>query len=249
MNRFTFWIRGHLAVGLTLSVAAAARTWLDTCDACTMRATHELPVAGAAFYAALLVLALVRDPGSAVAHGIFAAVAVHALLLGQMAVTGTWCVLCIAAAANALVLAALVVAHDPRNLARAAIAVPIVAAASVAILPWWGARIVAPERNALARPVSISVDDSAPDARVRVTIYEKADCPYCEELRRTVASQIAREFESRVQITYLDASELPGIRMTPTVVVSRRDGGGARMIEGLPHYDLLREAVQEAMKP
>ena len=82
---------------------------------------------------------------------------------------------------------------------------------------------------------------------VRITIFSQEDCPYCDDLRDRVMPEVEKEFGPRVQVVWRPAAELPAIRRTPTLVVAPgRNGRGARVIEGLPRIDVLREAIREA---
>jgi len=122
---------------------------------------------------------------------------------------GEACALCWATAACSLAMAVL--------LARSH-------GAALAVAPWTAA-------------VALSLAP-APAPGADVTVYERPDCPYCEELRASVMPEATRGLDVRVY--WRPAT--PAVRATPTIVVGRR------IFEGVPPADLLRRAIQEAIK-
>src|SRR5262249_15717442 len=85
----------------------------------------------------------------------------------------------------------------------------------------------------------------APD-RISVQVFTQPDCPFCDEVRRSVMPEIVKEFGSRVIIAHRSADELPSIRRTPTLILrSSRSGSMTRIIEGLPTLERLRGMIRD----
>jgi hypothetical protein len=221
-----------LGVQALLSALAAAREWSFACGACGVGGLG-LGLAGFAFYAGLFAAALFAGPTRLVFGGILLGLGVHVLLAAQLLTLGKTCPLCFAATGASAAMAVLAVAYDRANLGRVAILVPW----SALLVLGWG------ELSRSTVAASASVSDTA---AVRLTVFTQPECPYCDELRDRVLPRVEREFGSRVQVVLRAAEELPGLRRTPTVVVSpgRRDRQ-SRVIEGLPDYDELRQAILE----
>lgn len=247
MDRLTLWIRILLGLGFALSGAALAQESLlaEACGACSVAGSASLPVVGMAFYGLLLAASILLGPGALVGSGIALAVAAHGSLAGYMFVEGRTCLLCLAAAINAFVLFGLSLARDPDNLIRSVIVIPIGALAiPLALLLAGGV----PSPSFLPEAVvSIRPDPagSAIPGQVRIVVFEQKDCPYCEELRDRLAPAITSEFGSNVGWSFRKASEMPGIRNTPTVVVLPPHGKGGAVFEGLPTHQALAAAVRE----
>jgi protein-disulfide isomerase len=89
--------------------------------------------------------------------------------------------------------------------------------------------------------------ESGIQGQVQILVFEQKDCPYCEELRDRLAPAITREFGSKVGWSFRSASEMPGIRNTPTVVVIPLHGKGSSVFEGLPTHEVLAAAVREQL--
>lgn len=217
---------GCLALGASLSILA----WRLECRSCE----RSVPVAlaGAGGYLALLALALWRGPGRAAFAGAFLAFGVHAFLVARMAQT-SWCWICVAAAVNSLALVALAVLCERTSLRLAGLALPG-AAAALLLVP----------RPAASEPRLVHVAEAGEG--VRVVVLERDDCEYCRELRRTLVPRLRSEFGDRVTVSFRSADDFPGVSKTPTIIVTRpRD---ARVIEGLPPWEMLRRAVSEALE-
>ena len=248
MDRLTLWIRILLGLGFTLSGAALAlETVSGACGACAVGGPVSLPFAGMAFYGLLLAASIMTGAGMLVGCGIAFAVAAHGVLTGYMAIEGRTCLLCFAAAINALILCGLSLARDPDNLVRSVIVIPlgaiIMSAASLLIgapheTPTWRE----PEVISLPNRADTGVED-----QIQILVFEQEDCPYCEELRDRLAPAIAREFGPKIAWAFRKASEMPGIRNTPTVVVLPLHGKGSSVFEGLPTYEVLAAAVREQL--
>jgi hypothetical protein len=219
-----------LAAQAILSVAALIVDLTRSCAACL--SWGAVPgIAGSIGYAGLLVLALVRGPSRLVFSGILLAFGVHAALTLQMVVTGIFCSLCLAATVGSLLLVALSVTVDPRNVGRLGVAVP------------WAVLLTAGAASAL-RPLT-PVSEASP-VSVSIVVFTQEDCAYCDELRDRVIPEIEKEFGPRVRIDYRPASDLPAVRKTPTLILTpKRVGIQGRVIEGLPTVERLRGAIHD----
>lgn len=219
-----------LALQALLAGAAATLEWTGSCGACHTGGM-SLGMVGLAFYAGLFIAALVTGPTPVLYGAVLFGFGIHAALVGQMLSAGASCPVCLAAAGVSLLLAATTIACDRANVARLAFILPW---AVLAVLGWGGAART-------ATVASASVTDAA---AVRVVVFTQRDCPYCDELRERVMPRAEREFGSRIEVVYRPAGDLPAVRRTPTIVVTsgRRDRE-ARVIEGLPTYEMLRDAI------
>ena len=248
MDRLTLCIRVLLGLGFTLSGAAfALETVSGACGACAVGGPVSLPLAGMVFYGLLLAASIMTGAGVLVGCGIAFAVAAHGVLTVYMAIEGRMCLLCFAAAVNALVLCALSLVRDPDNLVRSVIVIPL----GAIVMSAASLLIGAPHRTSIWRePEVISLPnraDTAVQDQVQILVFEQKDCPYCEELRDRLAPAISREFGPKIAWVFQKASEMPGIRNTPTVVVLSLHGKGSAVFEGLPTYEVLAAAVRKQL--
>lgn len=216
------WILFLLSLG-TGALLSALAFFLE-CRSCDR--DPSLPLAGVVFYSTLLAIGLWRGPGRLVFGGAFLAFGAHLLLMVRI-LPDRWCWLCVGAAANSLFLAILALLADRSNLKVAAFA-----------LPWSAAVFLL-----VPKPAAIAVPESE---GVSVIIVEKDDCPYCRELREEVLPRLEREFGGRIEVRFRSADDFPGVRKTPTILVTRRKE--SRVIEGLPPYEMLRDAVARALE-
>lgn len=186
-------------------------------------------MAGLAGYLALLAVALWKGPNRLLFAGVFFAFGVHALLVVRMT-QDRWCWICAAAAANSLLLAALAIVQDRANLKLAGFALP------------WSAAVL------LIVPRSATPQVHVAEARegVRLVVLERAGCDYCRELRARVLPRLEREFGDRIEIRFRSADDVPGVTRTPTLILTKRSQ--ARVIDGLPPYEMLRDAVARALE-
>lgn len=219
-----------LAAQALLAGAAATLEWTGSCGACRAGGM-SLGLVGLAFYGALFIAALSTGPTPILYGAVLFGFGIHAVLVTQMLSAGAPCAICLAAAGISLLLAATTIACDRSNLARLAFVLPW---AALAVLGWGNT-------GRIAAVAAASVTDTA---AVRVVVFTQPDCPYCDELRDRVMPRAEREFGSRIEVVYRPAGDLPAVRRTPTIVVSsgRRDRE-ARVIEGLPPYEKLRDAI------
>jgi hypothetical protein len=224
---------GILAAQTALCGALAAVELLGGCPGC--RSGIPLAPAGFLFYLALLWQALRSGVGPFSLGGAHFAFGVHLLLAADRLRSGLPCLPCLGAAGLSAALAAAAWICDSKGGGRALLLFP-------------GAALVAVLSTGLSRAGAESPSSAGgPDgpASVRVTVFSQPDCRWCEELRDSVLPGVLKEFGPRIQVAWRPASDLPAIRRTPTLVVAR--GGAdrsARVIEGLPTAEALRDAIR-----
>lgn len=226
------WTAFRVLLGAQAATATAAAV-LELAEGCGACRAGGLPLglAGALFYGGLLAAALLRGPSTPLFAATLGATGVHLFLAARMLAAGPFCAVCLAAAALSLSLGACAVAAAPERLGRAALLLPL-----AAVPGFFGA---APPPAAASAAVT---DVSA----VRVTVFSQEDCPYCDALKHSVLPAVAAEFGPRIDVAWRDASELPSIRRTPTVIVARGSRQEpARVFEGLPTADMLRAAIRD----
>lgn len=231
MSRTWTAFRVLLGAQTLTAVTAAVLELGEGCSACRAGGL-SLGLAGALFYGGLLAAALLRGPSTPVYAAAVAATGVHLFLAARMLAGGPLCAVCLLAAGLSLPLGACAVAAAPERLGRVALLLPLAA------VPGFVGTLPAPSA------ASAAVTDAS---AVRITVFSQADCPYCDVLKHAVLPAISREHGPRVDVVWRDAAELPSIRRTPTVFVSR--GGRqapARVFEGLPTAEMLRDAIRDA---
>jgi hypothetical protein len=182
-------------------------------------------------YMGLLVLALWKGPSPVFFAGIFFVFGSHLFLVLRM-IEGVWCLACVAAAVNAMFLAALTVALDRAHLKIAACAIPC-SAIILLLVP---------------RPLSAArmIQREQPQEGLRLIVLERNQCVYCRELRETITPRLQSEFGDRVTIVYHSADDFPGVTKTPTLILMRNQE--AQVFEGLPPYEMLRKAVRAKLE-
>jgi hypothetical protein len=210
-----------------LSALALLAALLDSCGSCGGAVPERILVGalGCAGYAALLALG-VRGWPRAFSRGIFLAAGVHVALTGAMIARASFCPVC-AAAAGVAVLWAL---HAGRQL-RLRSWLSIGAA--------WAGLLTAGWTLSEAPAAPLSARSSG--ARLSVVIYENPLCPHCQEFRRSQAPRLEREFPGKLALEYRPSKGVPGIRLTPTVMIE----GGSKF-EGLGSYAVLAAGVRAA---
>lgn len=221
-------------LGLQAALAAAAATleWTYSCGACRAGG-FSMGLLGFAFYAGLFFAALFTGSSRFLYGAILFGFGVHGVLVAQLLSSGLRCWICFGAAAASLVLVALSVACDRANLARLAFILP------------WSLLMVVGWRAAPAGPAKVAAASVTDTADVRITVFTQPDCPYCDELRDRVLPPIQKDFGPRLQVVERPAADLPAIRHTPTLVLAPgRKDRPARVIEGLPSEEALREAIR-----
>ena len=243
MDRTTRWTRLLLAAGVLVSGAALWRGSVAPCDACSVGGAAPLALAGACFYSVLL-LASLLGAHAFVFCGVAAAIAVHGTLVGFVMSTGSVCLLCLTAFGNAIALFALNFAADPDNPLRAAFIIPLTATlvgGGLLFAPQARQTLLPADRVAIAKELTQTNSELE---RVQLVVFEKADCPFCWEVKERLIPRLRAELaRNSPDIQYRDASELPGIRYTPTLVITSA-GRDPVIFEGLPAYETLLSAVQ-----
>lgn len=208
----TLALRLGLAGAFTASAVAA---W--GCSACGGPSPFAL--AGLVGYGALLVAALRRPYGAIVRWGLAAAAGVHAALVTAMFRTDTVCATCVMAAASAAIALLAAMGRDGA---------------------WWGSVLAtAPWTAALVLVMLPAPPPVEPDGPLRLEIYSRPDCPFCQELRDRVLPEAIRGMAPA--IAWKDASEAAFVRLVPTVRITR--GGRSRILEGLPTPERLRSEL------
>lgn len=241
------WAWKVIVAGLALEVVIAlVATWVKASGSCGSCGGSSIVgtligAAGAAFYTALLGMALWLGPTALLFVGILAGFVVHAALLFLMLSGQPLCPPCIMACGVSTVLFLASMLYDSANLRRAAYVLPIAAVLFQAGSSVYG--LVKASALAEAYPEA-TTDAARRDGRVRLVIFEEPDCPYCRMLERDVLPEIEREFGPRLQVIRHPGSDVPGIAL-PTVIVV---GAEEEVFEGLPTRDLLRTAVTRALK-
>lgn len=232
MSRAWKGLVGLLAAQALLAAAAATLEWTYACAACRAGGI-SLGLVGFAFYTGLFLAALFAGPTRFLFAAVLFGFGVHVLLSAQLLAAGLRCWICLAAAGVSAALAALSVACDRGNLVRMALVLPW---SVLLVLAWSG----------LPRPAGVAAASVSDTAAVRLVVFTRPDCPYCDELRDRVLPPLEREFGARLQVTYRPAGDLPGVSRTPTLVITPgRRGQPARVIEGLPSAESLRAAILE----
>jgi hypothetical protein len=193
----------------------------------------SLGLLGVAYYGGLLVAALVAGPNRGIYCALLFGFGVHVMLVAQLVLAGLACGICFAAAGVSLILVALAIACDRANLGRLAV-----------VLPWAALLVVATGRASL--PAVAAGEPSPGPEAIRITVFTQPDCPYCDELRDRVMPVIEREFGPRLRVAYRPSSDLPAVRRTPTLVVSRAGADRpARVLQGLPSVETLRDTIRQ----
>lgn len=218
--------RGPLLAALALATAVSGiAAWREiSCGSCS--GSLPLGLIGSAFYAALWISVALLGPRRPLSLAVVAAFGLHAGLVGVMVLRGPFCGACLlAAAASLLVVAALVVGQ--RSLLRdLAVLAPWTAAAAF-VLP-------------LHPPIPEATGPSG--AELRLSIYTRDGCRYCEELRNRILPEAMEGLEGRVEVRWIQAP--PALRV-PGIALSRDDRTGGRYIEGLPPADFLRSEMDK----
>lgn len=218
-----------LGIQSAVAMAAAALEWGYSCGACRAGGL-SLGLVGFAYYSGLFLAAAYAGPAPLLAAGVFFGLGVHLMLVVQLLGAGLRCWICFGAAGLSLTMALLAVAHDRRNLARMAFVLP------------WSVLLVLGWKGAAPPPAEPPPTTGA----VRLTVFTQPGCGYCDELRERVLPEVQREFGEALEVVFRPASDLPSLRRTPTIVIApaRRDRQ-ARVLEGLPTIDALRDAVRD----
>ncbi len=228
-----WWIFVALvAVELALSMAAA----LGSCGRCNETGPFNAGALGVAGYGTMLALALVGARRAAF-WGALIAGGAHLALVPTLLASGTLCILCFTAGTVAVGMIAALLKADESNFSRLSRGLAAGAiAAQLAVVGGWMVQ---------TRAITGAAADAAETAsagRVRIIVYERADCPYCEEFEKEVLPAVLRE-TPEIDLERRDASDRPELP-TPTIVVS--GPGGRDVFPGLPTVAMLGESVRRA---
>ena len=229
---------------LVTSIAAFVLQQFPVCSGCsvTQGLSAWIAPAGALGYAILTILGWlgaqrVFTIGTGVAAG------VHSVLLAAMITRGGICLLCVIAAALAILLFILTLARSNSRVKHVAFAyVPTVLAASGAVI-WAAEREQALEREWQVALRIARQDPGDGAGGLTIQVFEQDHCGYCRDFREFYLPQLARDFKDRVLVRFLPATATSWVRRTPTIVVE-----GGPVYEGLPRdYSELQSAVHQAL--
>jgi hypothetical protein len=239
-SRASLWIeRAGIGVALILSVLLASGVL--SCGAC--RTGFNFAPLGAIFYALLLLAHLGSPEGSVVRYGIVTATSIHAGLVYQMVRTDHVCATCLIIAGVVSGLFIATVVRQPRTLLSFAFICPV---ANIVLLVALSI-VTLVSQTALAKDDATSIlqnDSPAPsqtDPNGMITVYELGGCPYCERLRNETLPEIRNRYGSDLRIRFVDATQIPFVGHTPTIVI--RGPRGPRVIEGFCIADVLDQAM------
>lgn len=241
-----------LILALLLAMAGSAWAWFAGagCGSCTV-ASHtfqgrSMAAAGLFTYAFLLLAALTAGPSQFLHAGTFLAAGVHAGLIAILIRLGIFCAPCVFTSLAALGALVSSLAFEPSQAYRAGVLTPVAAGVVQA------AALFSGELSVVASPPERAERIVEPDllvapalrGTVRMVIYTRPDCGYCQELERDVLPVLVGQFGSRVAIERRSARDLPGIP-TPTIILSGADG--RRLFPGLPPTEDLRRSIETLM--
>lgn len=247
---------GTLLLGLLL-VALAGSIWAyfgrAACGSCQGAAANQvgqtLAGAGVAYYAILLLAAVLGGPSRFVLGGILLAAGVHGVLLSSLLATGNFCPPCLLTGGAAILAMIASFFLDPQNLVRASVILPASAVAAhvfvalaVGISAGGGNAAGPPDLPpAAAREFGRPVPKPG---TARMVIYFRADCDVCQKLERDVLPGLMREFGEVLTVERRSAESLPEMP-TPTLILS--GSGGRVMFPGLPPLPDLRAAILKTL--
>ena len=227
-----------LVAQVVLSLSAAAMKFMGTCGSCAGKGIVEgsIALAGAGFYALLLLAAIRGNIGPVFRLGITLAFSVQAGLAVAMVQARSFCPICLATAGLSVVLfgsllltRAIPVSAGAVLAISLAVATNVVARRFVAAAPLPGLARVMPPKS-----------DSGP---LRILALTESGCPYCRTLEGEYVPALEAEFGSSIEFSKRDASPFPGLPV-PTIVV---EGSVPRVFQGLPPYATLRQAVRDGL--
>ena len=234
-------------VGLAVSLAGSLWSLLagERCARCSRAAQIiggvNLAAIGAAYYALLLAAAYA---GSArlVFDGAFAAAGVHLALVSLLLRYRLACPPCLITAAGAWVASAAALAIDPRSALHAVILAPVAVVAAED-----GTRVLRRQARIRSRQEAekatrqILEEGPAPPDGVRMVVYRRPDCRFCEQFEKEILPALHQEFGERLNVE----ERLAWKRLaTPTLVlVGRR----ATYYAGLPKLEEARAAIRYAL--
>jgi len=240
-----------------LALLAITLDLLRACGACEVSGTRIhlwIAVAGAAGYLGLVLLGWTGRK-SFFYFGVFTAAGVHTVLAMWMISAPMLCIPCIASALVAIALPVSALASRAATVAlveRAYVPSLLVAGSiGFALLLWQGGRKAERDRNLALLTAGPSTGGlvKAADAEDResealsIVVVEMADCPYCTEFRQEYLPRLRSDFGHRIEVSFVDVREVPGVERTPTIAIEN-----GPVYEGLPlRYEHLHESVSEAL--
>jgi hypothetical protein len=225
---------GLVALELALATVAA----VGSCSSCGRAPIGAVPLAawaGIAWYGAIL-LAGLAGARRAAFWGALVAAGAHVALVATLVSSGRYCTPCFIAGAAAVGLVIATLKADGENFGRLAKA--MAAGAILAQVALVGGPLL--EKRAVEGV--LMQEEARESGVVRLVVFERADCPYCDTFERDVLPAAERAV-GRLDVERRDASDRPELP-TPTVVVS--GAGGREVFPGLPTVEMLVEAVRSA---
>jgi len=241
----TLWMATLGLVVLALLGSVWAAFFTRDCASCGGTAGsasgRALSQAGVAYYALLFGAGLIVGRSRVVWSGILLAASVHGVLLVILVTRREFCPPCVVAGLAAVGAAALSCFIDPYNLARASVILPGAALAT---------QLSAFALGAFSGPAVPGVQALPEPAQhwkagtVKMVVYERPDCVYCQRLRSDVLPGLTLEFGRRLDVEHRSAEGMPGLP-TPTILLT--GAGGRRSYPGLPSSEVLRQAILETL--
>jgi len=239
-----------LAGGVATALAGAAWALVqgETCGTCShagrLVGGINLAALGVVYYVALLAAAWRAWKSPLVTGGILVAGGVHLSLAGMLLAHRIFCPPCFLAAAGALwACLVLVWLGDSATLWRAAALVPVVALLTNVGAGTLRRQAEKRDRREAARAAEkvLAERHSAANGRVRMVVYVRRDCSYCERFKSEAIPALRQEFGGRLEIEERPAWKgLP----TPTIIVLGKE---STLFPGLPdELAELHEAVRLA---
>lgn len=220
-------------VQLLLAIAALYLDLSEACGGCRVGGELRPWIAGAGVlgYAALLVLGAIGRR-EAFYQGSFVALGVHVALGTAMAVAGSICWICAAAALVGLALGALALRARP-----AAAPYATAGAAVLTLLVALPGAIAAQERSVHRERVTKASNSSLGPTVLEV--FEAERCSYCQDFRKHYLPRLRADFGASVEVRFQDAKSARWVERTPTFLLD-----GVPVFEGLPNrYEDLREVL------
>ena len=207
------------------SIAAWVKSGCSSCDGAGSTAFGQaLAGAGIAYYAVLLAIAIGFGPTPVTLAGILVAGGTHGALLGILILRDLWCPPCFATGAAAILATLVTFFLSSENLVRAIWILPGIGIAWNTILVF--VLGVAPQATPELIPRELAREETGPSAipvgHIRLTVYSRPDCRYCQELKDDIMPDLRREFGPELRVIWRSAEEFPG------PIDYRFDGRGPR---------------------
>ena len=223
-------VTAALACGALVAAVAGRLLGCEGCD----YALFGVPLfaAGAAFYLALGLLALLGAPLRLIGVVSLAGVVAQSGLVRFLASLGVPCPTCIAAAALLFTLSLVCLWPDRRW----RIAPGAAALAGYLALPLWSALLVETEPIAGLPEFARSADlRSPPERGTLLVVYEREGCSFCAAFRKDYEPRLAADFGDGLVVRRIDARDRRGLRRVPSFIIRPPDGALVA-VRGLPEY-------------